>query len=191
MVRLCEVLARNRLPALQGAAAPAAAEETAKSVEAALGLGIRERRLIQMGLLAAGHDLGKADGLLGRQTRAALKQWQASRGEAATGYLDVESGKLLLAAGERYEAQDKARQAAAERLRGEQEAREKARREAQERARLEAVEAERQRRDREAQARARRKAEARQKWTKLGLVMVDGGSFVMGCQSGRDSNCYG
>ncbi len=186
-----EVLARNRLPALQGAAAPAAAEETAKSVEDVLGLGIRERRLIQMGLLAAGHDLGKADGLLGRQTRAALKQWQASRGEAATGYLDVESGKLLLAAGERYEAQDKARQAAVERLRGEQEAREKARREAQERARLEAVEAERQRRDREAQARARRKAEARQKWTKLGPVMVrvDGGSFVMGCQSGRDSNC--
>ena len=46
------------------------------------------------------------------------------------------------------------------------------------------------RRQREAaQEKARR--EARQKWEKLGLVMVrvDGGSFTMGCQSGRDSNC--
>ena len=188
-----EVLARNRLQALQGAAAPAAAEETAKSMEAALGLGIRERRLIQLGLLAEGHDLGTADGLIGKRTRVALKQWQGSRGEVATGYLDVESGKLLLAAGERYAAQDKARQAAAvERLRGEQEAREKARREAQERARREAEERARL----EAAAEARRLAEEgrrQQEWEKLGLVMVrvDGGSFTMGCQSGRDSNCFG
>ena len=187
-----EVLARNRLQALQGAAAPAAPEETAKSVEAALGLGIRERRLIQMGLLAEGHDLGKADGLIGKRTRVALKQWQASRGEAATGYLDVGSGKSLLAAGERYEAQDKARQAAAEaeRLRGEQEAREKAQREAQEKARREAEE--RARREAEAQRLAEERRR-QQEWEKLGLVMVqvEGGTFTMGCQSGRDSNCYG
>ena len=71
-----EVLARNRLQALQGAPAPAAPEETAQSVEAALGLGIRERRLIQLGLLAEGHDLGKADGLIGKRTRVALKARQ-------------------------------------------------------------------------------------------------------------------
>ena len=75
-------------------------------------------------------------------------------------------------------------------LRREQEAREKARREAQERARLQAAEAERQRRERKAQERARREAEARQKWPKLGLVLrVESGSFTMGCQGGRDSEC--
>ena len=174
-------LARNRLQALQGAAAPAAAEETAKSVEESLELSRADRRLIQLGLLAAGFDLGKADGLIGSRTRAALRQWQAVRGDAATGYLDAESAKLLLASGE----QEAVRQAAAEaeRLRREQEDREQAQREAQERARREAEELAR----REVEI---REAEARQKWTKLGLVMVrvDGGSFTMGCQRGRDSD---
>ena len=80
--------------------------------------------------------------MIGARTRAALRQWQASRGEAVTGYLDVESAKLLLAAGPRESA--------------------------------------------------RREAEARQKWEKLGLVMVrvDGGSFTMGCQWVRDGNCF-
>ena len=47
---------------------------------------------------------------------------------------------------------------------------------------------------REAEAKARRDAEERrrrQEWERLGLVMVrvDGGSFIMGCQNGRDSEC--
>lgn len=55
-----------------------------------------------------------------------------------------------------------------------------------------AAEAERQRREREAQERTRREAEARRKLEKLRLVMVrvDGGSFIIGCQSGRDGDCY-
>ena len=199
-----EVLARNRLQALQGAEQPSAApEETVESVEGALELSRADRRLIQLGLLAAGFELGKADGLIGERTRAALGQWQASRREAVTGYLDVASAKLLLAAGEQELAHRAA--AEAERLRREQEARQQAqrkaeardRREAEERARREAAaEAQRLRREqeareREARAKARREAEARKKWERLGLVMVrvNGGRFTMGCQRGRDRKC--
>ena len=62
------------------------------------------------------------------------------------------------------------------------------------------LEAARQRAQREAEEKARREAEAQrlaeerrrqQEWEKLGLVMVrvEGGSFTMGCQSGRGSDC--
>lgn len=155
-----EVLARNRLEALQSSEEPPVApEEAAESAENRLGLTRAEHRLIQLGLLAAGHDLGKADGLIGAKTRAALRQWQASRGEAVTGYLDVESSKLLLAAGEQAAARQAS--AEAERLRREQEARQRAQREAEERARREAAEAERLRREREAQEKARQEDEGR------------------------------
>ena len=177
-----EVLARNRLQALEGAAAPAAPEETAKSVEAALRLGIPERRLIQLGLAAEGFDAGDADGLLGRKTRGAIGGWQSSRGEEATEHLDVESAKLLMASGRKWQAQeqDKARQAAAEaeRLRGEQEAREKARREA-------AAAAERRRRAMEP-GRRFRDCDACPE-----LVVVPAGSFMMGSppsEEGRDND---
>ena len=175
-------LARNRLQALEGAAAPAAPEETAKSVEAALRLGIPERRLIQLGLAAEGFDAGDADGLLGRKTRGAIGGWQSSRGEEATEHLDVESAKLLMASGRKWQAQeqDKARQAAAEaeRLRGEQEAREKARREA-------AAAAERRRRAMEP-GRRFRDCDACPE-----LVVVPAGSFMMGSspsEEGRDDD---
>ena len=48
---------------------------------------------------------------------------------------------------------------------------------------------ERARREEEAR---RQREEAQQEWEKLDLVMVrvDGGSFTMGCQSGRDRDCY-
>ena len=155
-----EVLARNRLEALQGAEAlPVAPEASAELVEGGLKLTREEHRLIQLGLLAVGFDLGRADGLIGAKTRTALRQWQASRGEPATGYLDVESAKSLLVAGE----QQAARQVA---------------------------EAERQRRTRETQERERREAEARRKWERLVMLRVEGGSFVMGCKSGRDRACF-
>ena len=194
-----EVLARNRLQALTGAGTPAAPEATAESVEAGLELSRSDRRLIQMGLAGAGFDPGPADGLFGRGTRGAIRQWQSSRGESATGYLDVESAKLLLAAGEQRELQDRARREVEERaqreaetarLKREQEARERTQREAAERERREveerarreaAAEAERQQREQEARERARRE---------LVMVRVEGGSFIMGCQRGRDDNCF-
>ena len=127
-----EVLARNRL---KGIAEPPGI--TPEMVE----LGRADRRLIQLGLLAAGFDLGMADGLIGDRTRAALRQWQALQGAAVTGYLDVESARLLLASGKKREAQVR-REAEAGRQMREQEARERAQHKA-------AAEAERQRRERQ------------------------------------------
>ena len=75
-----------------------------ESAEATLELTRSERRRIQLGLAAAGFDPGPADGLFGRATRGAIRKWQASLGQAATGYLDADAAKALLAAGKRREA---------------------------------------------------------------------------------------
>ncbi len=83
-----------------------------ESAEASLELSRSERRRIQMGLAAQGFDPGPADGLFGRGTRGAIREWQASRGEAATGYLDADAAKALLAAGEQREAASAAEQQA-------------------------------------------------------------------------------
>ena len=104
-------LARNRLQGLQRSDVPSPSPPVnPEAVEAGLSLG--HRRLVQLGLLAAGFDVGKADGLFGDRTRAALRQWQASRGDTVTGYLDVASAKVLLASGEEREAQENARREA-------------------------------------------------------------------------------
>ena len=126
------LLAHNRLAALQQPfTPPELPEATAESMEGGLELSRADRRLVQLGLAAEGFDPGPVDGLFGRGTRGAIRRWQASKGEAATGYLDAESAKLLLAFGTRREAEEKARRQAE-------------------------AEAERQRRDEESQARARR-----------------------------------
>ena len=57
-------------------------------VEEGLGLDGAARRQIQLGLRSAGFDPGGADGLFGPRTRAAIRNWQSSRGGRATGYLD-------------------------------------------------------------------------------------------------------
>ena len=116
------VLARSRLDRLAGAqddaesapqstaAVATAAQDdpstpqpsvaTAEAVEASLGLERAERRQIQLGLASLDHDPGPADGLFGRGTRGAIGGWQSSRGSEASGYLNAEAAKLLLAAGE-------------------------------------------------------------------------------------------
>ncbi|MBR0568509.1 lytic murein transglycosylase [Azoarcus sp. L1K30] len=49
------------------------------------GLSRRERRELQTLLLARGHDIGEADGMIGSKTREALKREQAALGMAADG----------------------------------------------------------------------------------------------------------
>ena len=71
-----------------------------ESTEASLELTRSERRRIQMGLAAEGFDPGPTDGLFGLGTRGAIRAWQVSRGKAATGYLDAETARALLTAGE-------------------------------------------------------------------------------------------
>ncbi len=76
------------------APSPPAGHEAA---EGPLGLDRSERRRIQKALASLGFDPGKADGLFGRKTRGAIKRWQTSRDREATGHLDAESAKALLA----------------------------------------------------------------------------------------------
>ena len=91
--------------------------------EKGLDLSREERRLVQMGLAAAGHPPGSADGVLGGKTRRALKAWQVSKEVEATGYLTREQSEALVALGKREEER---------RLAAEQRAREEAERKARE-----------------------------------------------------------
>ena len=77
---------------------PEPAPPAPEAVEASLGLERAERRQIQMVLAALGFDPGPADGLFGQRTRAAIRDWQTSQGAAATGHLDAEATKALMAA---------------------------------------------------------------------------------------------
>ena len=114
-----EALARNRLarltvspdekPDVQVAMTPDEPERvvtpdppvpTPEAVEASLGLERSERRQIQMGLADLGFDPGPADGLFGRGTRGAISRWQVSQGTAASGYLDADTARTLLAKAE-------------------------------------------------------------------------------------------
>ena len=140
---------------------PPVAGPTGASLESSLGLTRAERRLIQLGLAAEGFDPGPADGWIGEKTRTAIGQWQTARGKASTGYLDPDAAKALLAFGTKREAQERARQAAAE--------------------------AERQRRERQPDSGTR----LRDCDTCPELVVVPAGSFTMGSPSyeeGRDDD---
>ena len=70
----------------------------AQEVEASLGLERAQREQIQTGLWALGFNQGPPDGLFGPRTREAIRNWQASRGNYVTGYLDADSAPTLLAA---------------------------------------------------------------------------------------------
>ena len=72
--------------------------------ERRLELGREEYRLVQVGLAAAGHDPGPADGRIGSGTRDAIRRWQGARGEPETGYLDVDGAKALMGLGREHEA---------------------------------------------------------------------------------------
>ena len=112
-------LARNRLARLTGrqeekpvvqvaitpdepepVVSPEPPRPTPESIETALGLDRDERRRIQQGLALLGFDPGPADGLFGQRTRDAVGKWQASQGAPATGYLDADTARTLLAKAE-------------------------------------------------------------------------------------------
>ena len=82
----------------------------AQAAEEALGLTREQRRRIQRGLAADGHDPGPADGAFGPRTRTAILGWQkagtaGSRGEA-TGYLTRSGADALMASGGGMDAAD-------------------------------------------------------------------------------------
>ena len=51
---------------------------------------------LQRLLTAAGYDVGKADGVFGPKTDAALMKWQTSHGLEPTGVCDMVSWAVLL-----------------------------------------------------------------------------------------------
>ena len=65
------------------------------AVETSLALDRPTRRLIQQGLRNEGFDPGTPDGLFGPRTRAAIRDWQQSRGAPPTGYLNGAEAELL------------------------------------------------------------------------------------------------
>ena len=80
-------------PSLEPSAPP-----TPEALETSLRLSRDELRRIQQSLISLGLYAGPADGLFGKNTREGLKTWQTSQKKVATGYLDVETAKTLLAA---------------------------------------------------------------------------------------------
>lgn len=85
-------------------------------LEGQVGLDRAARILVQQGLATLEYTVGAADGLFGPSTRAALRQWQAGKGVAATGYLTREQAETLMAQGraavaERREREEARRQA--------------------------------------------------------------------------------
>ena len=155
--------------------APPPAKSSPEAVEQGLGLSVEARRLVQMGLAAAGHDPGPVDGMLGGKTRRALKAWQASKEVEGTGYLTREQSEALVALG-REEA-ERLRVAAEQRAREEAERRE---REAEERR----LAAERERKAREAEERRKRARKPGDTFRDCPecpeMVVVPAGSFRMG-----------
>ena len=80
-------------------------------VEGSLGLERAEQRLIELGLASTGFDPGPPDGLFGEAMREALRSWQNSRGDDATGWLTESEASELRTLGE--EAERKRLEAAA------------------------------------------------------------------------------
>ena len=173
---------------------------TAESIETALGLTRADRRLIQSNLAAQGFDPGPADGVFGRRTRAAIGQWQTTRGEEPTGYLNADTAKTLQAPDtEEREAEETAEpdiseqdreaeaEAERERLRLEREAEAEVEREKlRQQAEIEA-EAERERQRLQREAEPERQGREIQPGLRLRdcetcpqQVVVPAGSFMMG-----------
>lgn len=80
----------------EGYLIPEGAEPRPSNLEA-----VSDRNVIrdaQMALRDAGFDPGSIDGVMGRKTRAALREFQASQGLPKTGRLDATTRQQLLAA---------------------------------------------------------------------------------------------
>lgn len=88
--------ARARIAEIESGLSPEA-QARAEQVEAALNLAQPVRVLVEQRLAAVGLDPGRADGVIDRQTRIAIRAYQEGRGLAPTGYLDQITVVRLLA----------------------------------------------------------------------------------------------
>ena len=81
---------------------PAETAGTPESVEKALGLTYEQRVLVQHGLTSLGEDVGRADGVFGRRTRAGILSYQKKKGLPETGRLTSELRDALVALGKAH-----------------------------------------------------------------------------------------
>ncbi|MBF9057619.1 peptidoglycan-binding protein [Rhodobacterales bacterium HKCCSP123] len=89
-------IAQQRLSVLQTGLTPRELA-LAEAREAALNLTPQMRQLTEQRLAALGFDPGRVDGTFDARTRAAIRDYQRSRGLGATGYLDQMTVVRLLA----------------------------------------------------------------------------------------------
>ena len=181
-----------------------------KESEASLGLERPERRLIQEGLASLGFSPGPADGLFGRRTREAIRQYQGEKGFTETGYLSADEAQALVEVGKeshKVEAERREQERRAEEERRERERQAKEKRAADRRADDEAY-ARAKREDTAAAYKAylarggRHEAEVRRRLAELSrsrsvgevfrdcahcpeMVVVPAGSFMMGSPVGE------
>ena len=101
----------------------------AEAVEAALALTQAQRVSVQKALSELGFNVGSADSLFGRRTRAAIAAYQKAGNLSETGYLTQDQTKQLLVAGE--EAARRRAEEAERKRRAEEEARKRAAEEAE------------------------------------------------------------
>jgi peptidoglycan hydrolase-like protein with peptidoglycan-binding domain len=91
--------AAARTEALRAEAEGGADRARAEATEAALNLPGLARTLIEQRLDALGFRPGEADGVFDERTRRAIRRFQTSRNQPATGYLDQAAVVALLAGG--------------------------------------------------------------------------------------------
>lgn len=80
----------------------AALTPNAEAAEKALGLDHHARVGIERGLQFLGHRVGRPDGVFGKNTRVALRSWQAKQQVKATGFLTRPQADALVAVGKRW-----------------------------------------------------------------------------------------
>lgn len=80
-------------------APPAETTDAAARAENMLDLTREDRIAVQQALVAAGYDTRGVDGTFGSGSRRAIRDWQAARGMAATGYLTAEQLRSLRSVG--------------------------------------------------------------------------------------------
>lgn len=83
---------------LPGAPPPETTDAAARA-ENMLNLTREDRIAVQQALVAAGYDTRGVDGTFGSGSRRAIRDWQAARGMAATGYLTAEQLRTLRSVG--------------------------------------------------------------------------------------------
>ena len=145
--------------------------EAHECLEGQLGLERAARILVQQGLRALEYEVGAADGLFGPATRAALRQWQAGKEFAGTGYLTREQAEALVAAGHQAVEEEEARQRQrAEAARREREQEQQRMQEAARRQQEQRAEAQRREQEQQRAQEAARRAECKTEvvdWTAL------------------------